>query len=493
MTSRPDSDDPFQPLEDEDDADGGFDLQIVRDYASYAGLALRRHWLLALFCLLAIAGITGAVARVMPRTYLALSRILAQRNQVIAALGNPNRQLPSEADAPTRAARESVLRHDNVLAIIRQVNLVEEWAKTRSLPGRLADAVRRMIRGPLSREDLEEALAVLLKNRLDVSTSNEGSVTITVFWSDPEMAYRLAQAAQENFLENRHLAEISVIADSISLLEQHAAGVREAVDVAIAEYRQKRSTARANDLLPVPVARPATAPAVPAPDPELTQLALQVVAKRRAVKDLEEYRQRRIAELQAQLAEQRAVYADSHPNVVNLRQSIEAVSKESVSLVGARKEAEDLEAEYVRRAGHTLDTTPVVASSPVPLAPIEPVKVSIDAGSKVEPGEEYARQRMNAAVGRYNSLLERIDSANMELDAARAAFKYRYVVTQPPRRPKEPVAPNVPRLLAAGVGSGFALALLASVLAEVKRGVMLQPWQVKRSLGVPLLAEIGRS
>ena len=41
-------------------------------------------------------------------------------------------------------------------------------------------------------------------------------------------------------------------------------------------------------------------------------------AKRRAINELEEFRRRRLAELQAELAQQRAVYADAHPAVAKL-------------------------------------------------------------------------------------------------------------------------------------------------------------------------------
>ncbi|HVQ28941.1 MAG TPA: hypothetical protein VMV21_05135 [Vicinamibacteria bacterium] len=479
--------------DDDGDDEGGFDFGLVVDYLAYTRRALRRRWLLGLGLFVAVVAVGVAVVALLPRTYHVQTRILAQRNQVIATLGNPNRTLPSEADSPTRGASEAVLRHDSILTLIRQTNLVEQWQGSRTTAGRFKDSLRRLLKRPEpTRQDIEDALATMLKKRLTVWTATEGTVTISVEWADPEMAFKLVEAAQENFLESRHQAEISVIAESISMLEEHASSVRENVDVALADYRVRRTKGRASD-----AAETGPAPAPPAaavlPDAETAQLALRVTGKRRAVKELEDYRQRRLGELQAQLAEQRAVYADSHPNVVNLRQSIDAISRDSASLVAARKEQEDLEAEYVRRAGHPLEAETTPVSSPLRLTPIEPLKVALDPSAKVEPGEEYARQRMTAAVNRYNTLLERVDAAHMELDAARAAFKYRYVVTEPPRAPKDPSTPNVMLLVAAATAAGLALAVIGCILAELRTGLLVQPWQVERSLGLPLLADASRA
>ena len=490
MSPRPEGG--IHPAADDDgDEEGGFDFGLVRDYLAYTRRALRRRWLLGFGLFVAVVAVGVGVVALLPRTYHVQTRILAQRNQVIATLGNPNRTLPSEADSPTRGASETVLRHDSILTLIRQTNLVEHWQGSRTLSGQIKDSVRRLFkRAEPSRQDIEDALATMLKKSLTVWTGTEGMVTISVEWADPDMAFRLVEAAQENFLESRHQAEISVIAESISMLEEHASSVRESVDVALADYRVRRTKGRASDAAD---AGPTPAPAAPVlPDAEIAQLALRVTGKRRAVKELEDYRQRRLSELQAQLAEQRAVYADSHPNVVNLRQSIDAISRDSASLVAARKEQEDLEAEYVRRAGHPLETETAPVSSPMRLTPLEPLKVALDPSAKVEPGEEYARQRMTAAVNRYNTLLERVDAAHMELDAARAAFKYRYVVTEPPRAPKEPSTPNVVLLVAAATMAGFALAVIGCILAELRTGLLVQPWQVERSLGLPLLADASR-
>ncbi len=490
MTATPDLD-AHTPRPEEDD-EGGIDPGLIRDYLAYVTLALKRHKLLATLCFLLVTALAVAVALALPPTYHVQARILAQRNQVIAALGNPSRQLPSEVDAPTRAAAETVLQHDSVLMLIQQTALVDSWQRNRRFAGRVLDDLRAYLRGVPSREDIEDALVTMVEQRLRVWTTADQVVVLDLYWPDADTAYRLVQAAQENFLENRHRLEIAVIAESISMLEEHAADMRTAVDSAIEDYRQRRANRSSRERRAPRAVSSETSPQPSGSNPELTKLALRVAASRRAVTDLEDYRDRRVAELQSRLAEQRATYADSHPSILNLQQSIEAVSRDSPSLIAARKELEELEAHYARQAGEALGTDPLLTPARAPLVPVEPVRVTLDSSDKIEPQEDYARQRMNAVVSRYNTLLGRVDAAHVELDAARAAFKYRYVVVQPARRPKRPSGNKAAVIIVAGAMAGLGLAVLGAVMLEIRRGRLLFPWQVERTLGLPILASARR-
>ena len=64
---------------------------------------------------------------VLPRTYHVDAQLLAQRNTLMPALGNPGRTVPLEADVPTRAAAEAVLRRDNLLSLMKQTDLMNRW------------------------------------------------------------------------------------------------------------------------------------------------------------------------------------------------------------------------------------------------------------------------------------------------------------------------------------------------------------------------------
>ena len=82
-------------------------------------------------------------------------------------------------------------------------------------------------------------------------------------------------------------------------------------------------------------------PAVPAREEvneELVRLRSMIDAKERAVADVEEFRRRRLLDLQAQLDEKRGIYSDAYPAVVSLRQDIEAMERESPQATALRQE-----------------------------------------------------------------------------------------------------------------------------------------------------------
>src|SRR6202035_675593 len=72
-------------------------------------------------------------------------------------------------------------------------------------------------------------------------------------------------------------------------------------------------------------------------------------SKRRAIADLEEFRRRRISELQTRMQEQRAIFSENHPAVLDIKQSLEAVRQESPQVAALKSELAPLEAELKKR------------------------------------------------------------------------------------------------------------------------------------------------
>ena len=91
---------------------------------------------------------------------------------------------------------------------------------------------------------------------------------------------------------------------------------------------------------------------------------------------------------------------------------------------------------------------------------------------------------------KYGAVLDRIDSAQMELVTARAAFKYRYSVIVPAEVPRKPLKPKVPQIVTAGVLAALALALLAAAAADIRKGRIVESWQVKQYLALDILADV---
>lgn len=166
-------------------------------------------------------------------------------------------------------------------------------------------------------------------------------------------------------------------------------------------------------------------------------------------------------------------------------QSIAALQKDSPQLLALRQDERQLISEYEKVARVP---APAAAPGSSPGAPGSSARRPTTGPE--ETNAELARTRLRFAMAKYDSLLERIDSAKIELDTARAAFKYRYSTIRPPLFPKHPTKPNIPLVLAAG----FMLAVLsmfgATSLADLRSRRILEPWQIERLLELPILGAL---
>jgi hypothetical protein len=227
----------------------------------------------------------------------------------------------------------------------------------------------------------------------------------------------------------------------------------------------------------------------PAPiDEEAARVLVGVQSKRRAIADLEEFRRRRITELQTRLQEQRATYSASHPAVLDTEQSLEAVRHESPQVAVLKRELAALEADLKKTGVADPARKEVGRSTPV-VFQAEHLG-SIDPREEDDPQIGYLREQVRFALTNYNSFLDRIEAARLELDSARAAFKYRYTVITPVQRPRGHIKPKPAMVVAASLIAGLVLAVLSTTLVDLRSRKLLESWQIERQLKLPLLAEV---
>ena len=455
--------------------DALLDLAPLVRLAGRAGRSMRRHPLLAGGSFALMVGAAIAAVLVMPKSYLTEAKILAQRNMVMPALGNPRRSVPPESDAPTKLATEAVMKRENLLAIIRQTNLLAAWKAQRVPLARLKDEIMARVTRPLTPEEELDALVGLLGHRLYVDPK-EGTVTIGVTWPDARTAYRIVQAAQDNFLTERHSTEVSLIGESIAILEGHVATTRLDIDSAYTELQR---------VLPS-VPRPSVVRA-PRPNQALASLQALLSAKRQAIADIGTFHGRRVAELQSRLAEQERVLGANHPEIAETRRALAAAGAEPPQLESLRREERQLADQIVAQGG-----TPGV-SAPPPALTGEFVTAArgLRPDSAAGAEESYARSRLKIALDNYQDLLDRLSGARIELQTARAAFKYRYSVLTPGQIPSKPIKPNPPLLIGLGLVLGACLAVAAPMLLDLFRGRILERWQIRSALGLDVLGEVG--
>jgi uncharacterized protein involved in exopolysaccharide biosynthesis len=407
-------------------------------------LRRRKLWAVLAFGL-TLAAAAAFQSRKVPE-YRVETKILTQAQSLPATLRNVLDEMP------TRSAWEIVHRRENLVAIIKQSKLLSDPALVKRLTARGRS-------GSGSAEvDPTEALVTILDRAL-VVLSSEGTLTIQLDWPNPRQAYDIVQAALQNFLEARRVQEIVAMDDVVAVLENRAAVIREEYDRTVEQARRRapsteRATARATR-----------------PSAEAVRLKASLEAKQRAIRELDDFRMRRLAEVQSQLDQARNSFSDAHPTVIRLREDVAALTHESPQVAALRAEEVELRRQYAQISPDDLGHLGAVPAVP--------------RNAEEDQGVREARQNYEQIVGRLNGVL-------VERDAARAAFKYRYNVIWPPQVPTEPVGGGWKKLLVVGILAGALLAVAVVVAPDLIAGRIVMRWQLERSLGIPVVGELGR-
>ena len=401
--------------------------------------------------------------------YRVETRLLAQRQTALPSI--VQRSVIDEQ--PTRAAWELVHRRENLLNLIKQANLPVASFENLGEPNLSLKILKPWASAGSEDDPLNRVAMVLDKSLLVLIEDN--TITLRLDWPDPEEAYELVQSAQQNFLESRHVQEITALGEVIALMEQRAASLREQLEATIAEVQREAALPSSS---PRPVA--AATRTAPTTDEETVRLRSALEAKERAILDLEDMRRRRLADLQAQLAQMRTIYSEEFPAVVSLRKEIASLSAETPQLTTLRAEEAQLRREYNAKLSERRRHQAVSPASVETVQAPRPLS-----GETVEKDE-----RVREARARYQQMLERVTAAHVDFDSASAAFKHRYKVLWPAQMPKKPVSPNPMKILGAGALASLLFALFVAAFPDIRTGRILTRWQLERALSLPILATV---
>jgi uncharacterized protein involved in exopolysaccharide biosynthesis len=456
--------------------DDAFGLAPLREYLVFALRAPLRHTALAAAAFVAVAALVVAAVLVIPHRYQVRASLLAQRTSVAGTLANPT--LNRDWDGATRAARHVVVRREHLAALAKDVHLLERYLAGRAPAVRARDwLVERVTRRPRDRARLFEDLVDTVADRLWITGSPEGEVTITFEWTDPEVARDVVQAAVQTFLDERYAAEIEAVGETVAILKGHDARVQRDIEETLAAVEAKQKA--------LGIRPPPPMPRTPAPDEEVAKLQAKLAARRRAVSDLESLRAQRLAELEVQLVRERAVYADANPSVVATRNALQLLSQPSPQIAALRAETAELEQQLTARGGATDDTTILRTGADTALAEARLRLLFTD-----DPRLALERRRLEDLLRQRSNLVDRLDAATLEMETARAAFKYRYGVIAPPLLPKKPAKPYGLLAVVGALLGGVSMALLASVAADLLAGRVIERWQAERTLRLRVLGEV---
>jgi len=318
----------------------------LKSYLSFAGRALKKRIFLAIGIFAGLALATVVTFALWPRSFHCQSTLMVQGNVV----------LDSAEIAPFSGASSVILRHENLLAMVRETGLAKRVLVDRPPLLRVKD--RLMGLSQASERDLELMAVGTLERAISVNTW-ENNLIIGVEWNNAEMAARLVKLAQKSFLEARHVAEISTISEKMAILDAHSTELRKEIEAIAAQLRDLRDekiadigkTAGAAPAAPSPAAGKTPAPRPAARDSnklsaqeiqrrkdELAELKAELDKKKSSLEALKADRSGRLLAAQEQRTSLLGVYTPAHPEVRKVDRLIQSLTGESPPMVNLRQE-----------------------------------------------------------------------------------------------------------------------------------------------------------
>lgn len=474
-----------------------FDWPMLRNQAQFVLRSIQRHRLLGAGAFALCLSLAIGAAVFLPRRYQASVTLLSQPTSVMAALTSPYGGMGTD-DAPTLAARERVLSRESMQKIVAQTGLVEHWKRTRNPVLRVKDAVLQLLTGAWTEDLWSEIIVGTLEQRLLVS-ANDGVVEISVTWPDALMARRIVEAAQQGFVESRHVGEQAAMNEAVGILEQHAAQTEDHIEEALENLRQvvaerARGDAKSRELAysrSGPRKARKTGKASPQ---EVAQLKFMLQSKQRAIANLEERKRQQVADLQAALDQQYVVFNRSSPAISELERKVSLAKRDAPQLQALKHDEAELKQLIEDKGGKVPDGKDAVASKNTDITGMvnDATLVSLPAELERDPAITVAQEQLRVQLSRYQDLLMRIEAARIAVDTARAAFKYRFYAIKPAQTPKVPLSPNVLVLLLAGMLAGVAFAFAATASLDVWRRTLVENWQIEKQLGLAVLVHVGK-
>lgn len=496
-----------QDDEEEEGGSGLPPLELAKSYGAYVARALKQNVKIAAVTSGVLIALTGAAVTVWPRTFVCTTVLSAMDNKVL------------DGDRATNSlnnASDLIMNHENIANIVKETKLVDSWERTLPPISRFKQTVMAKIRGEVPETAKRDALIGMVENSIGVDSGWGSRLSISAGWTDPKIAADLASAAAQSFLKAREVAEISTIKEYIEILEGHATELRKEIQSlanqsqatraeraaaaqAAAEKAAAAQAERVQAVTPRPVAA-ASGPREPAVKPEdLSELKATLDAKTRSLKELEDTRARRLAEAEATLTELRSKVTAAHPMTQAAEANIRSLSQDTPQLVSLRADVAQLQAtlrskqaadELAAKGGPRVGFVPpsggVQGASSVEPLPAEVMRLLQEDSDELDPA---IAAQFRGAVNKYANIRDNIGTARLDLDRAQAAFRHRYQIVVPAEPPAKPSKPKVPVILGAGIAASLLLGCLAAIIAQLRKGRMIERWQV-HNLGIPLLGEV---
>jgi hypothetical protein len=398
---------------------------------------------------------------------------------------------PEEMRNQAKEYEEQVMAHDNIIAIVKQKNLVARWDEMRQPHRRLIDKVNRKLgKPPPSDDEKFEALVAMIQSRMKVWV-DATTVTVKLDWSHPDTARDIVDAAVKNFLDARYQSEVGVIPARLKIQESFVSQAHKDLENAaltlVQMQKAKDPDKKVNVFIPT---LPQGVRNEPPPDAD-PALKAKLETVRGQIATLQDAKLRRVAELNQQLIEKRQTLAEGHPEIVALKQTIAATEQDPPQLASLRAQEKQILEEIAAKqreqaAARAADRPAPRMAVPAP-APVNEPKPLVDSATAPKNVQD-AQVQFDTVSAKYQELVKNLQALQLEMQTAEAAYKNRYRVTHPAEVPAGPKRPVAIIAIAIGILATIASVLLVAALADRFSGIFFEPRDVRDRLGLPVFA-----
>jgi uncharacterized protein involved in exopolysaccharide biosynthesis len=410
------------------------------------------------FRLMGLALLMGLAAygwtRICPRVYTAKASVFALPGD---GSSGAQRGAAGEIVGLSDGAARVMLSDGSLEAMVDKLSLTPAALASQGLAAQWLAEAREKLGLTEPEVDPQAGLLAELRQAITVKTQ-DAMVDITVEWRDPTQARAIAQEAVERLFAARHEIELSPLEAKVDSLTARVSASQEAlhahrrkVSALIAEKRRGAEASTIHGLQ-------ASGRFRDLPDPALVELRQRILAKRRAVAELEEVHGKRLAEVRAQLAEQSATLGPRNPLVIETRERLGALEDQGRQLASLQKDEQRLLASFVRRGGNARE----LEGEPGPLFSPE---LETD-----DPRLAYEKAALSSAMAEQQGLTSDLLDARLALESARTTFEARYLEMVRPLGPLHPSSPRTTLTTLAALLVGLFTALLWSLADTQAQG-----------------------
>jgi uncharacterized protein involved in exopolysaccharide biosynthesis len=472
------------------DEDDGPNIALGARIGEAARSAKRRKGLS--FVVMMICGALTVLGAIFaPRSYEVESRVLVQRT---ANLTGAQAQYvsPEEMRNLAREYEEQVMARDNILAIVKQKNLVSRWDDMRQPHRRLIDKINRKLGKPAPSDDEKyDALVTNIEHRMKVWV-DATTVTVRLEWSEPLAARDIVDAAVKNFLDARFQSEVGVIPARLKIQEGFVAQAHKDLESAATELvrlqKANDPTKKVNLIIPQ---LPQGVNEKPAPIDADPALKAKLDTVRGQIQQAQQAKLQRLAELNQQLIEKQQTLAPGHPEVIGLKQTIAATeASQSPGVAGLKQQEQEIlnEMAQQQKAAQAKANEPrpvpraIAVPAPAPAAPPEIIAAS------APKSVQDAQVRFDTVTATYQTLVKQLQELQVQMQEQEAQYKNRYKITHPAEAPAGPKRPVALIAIAIGILATIASVLMVAALADRFSGIFFEPRDVRDRLGLPVFA-----